>query len=98
MDTAILLYTISNDDLRDEFTKELERKGFEKHPDQSTYSYSMNKVGDIFLIERFSEWLIGWCKHKPFIESDFISVYYLDYIRPGSKFTAIKNRNFTFKK
>lgn len=95
MDLAIVLYTISDDNLREEFSHELENQGFEKHPDQSTYTYPMNKVGEIFLPENFSNWLKNWSKGKDWTDSDFISIYYLSYIQEGSNFTTIRNKTFT---
>ena len=97
MDLAIVLYTISDDNLRDEFTNELEKQGFEKHPDQSTYTYPMDKVGNIFLADNFSKWIEKWGKNKSWINTDFVSIYYLDRIVPGSNFTAIKNKTYSLK-
>lgn len=95
MDLAVVLYTISDYNLRSEFTNELEKQGFEKHPDQSTYTYPMPRVGDIFLVDKFSQWIEKWSQGKSWGKSDFISIYYLDFITSGAKFTAIKNKTYS---
>lgn len=95
MDLAVVLYTISDDDLRNDFTSELEKQGFEKHQDQSTYTFPMGKVGQIFVVDNFTQWIEKWSKGKSWEKSDFISIYYLDYIKSGSNFTAIKNVTYS---
>lgn len=96
MELAIVLYTISDDALRNEFAEELERQGFQPHPDQSTFTYPMDKVGQIFDEKKFTLWLEKWGKDKKWSKTDFISLYYLSNVN-GSKFYAIKNQNYSLK-
>lgn len=93
MDKAIILYTISDDDLRACFAEALESLGFENHPDQSTYTCPLDKVGETFDIAGFTSWLEKWSRNKAWSETDFVDVYYLDYIK-ASKFAAIKSISF----
>lgn len=98
MDLAIILYTISDDDLRDGFRSQLENQGFVQHPDQSTYTYPLTKEGSIFKIDSFTQWLQRWSKGKDWSETDFISVYYLDKIKNGSStYMGINNAFFIFE-
>lgn len=98
MDLAIDLYTISDDNQWDEVTNELEKQGFEKHHDQSTYTYPMNKVGNVFLVDNFSKWINSWSQGKYWEDSDFILVYYWDWIILGLMFTSFKNLTYTPRK
>lgn len=95
MDVAIVLYTISDDTLRNEFAEELQRHGFEPHPDQSTFTYPMNKVGQVFDERKFTDWLERWSKNKKWSKTDFVSLYYLSNVTNGSNFSAIKNQYYS---
>lgn len=97
MDLAIILYTISDDELREKFANALELQGFENHPDQSTYTFPQNKVGEMFMIDKFSAWLKKWSNSKAWADGDFVSVYYLTKISDASNFMTIKNKYFTLK-
>ena len=97
MELAILLYTISDDELREELCIELETNGWQPHPDQSTYVYSMYKIGQYFLIEEFDKWLTSWAKDKCWGSDDFIAIHYLSPVAADQKFFAIKDRIYRWR-
>ena len=74
MDSAILVYTISSDELRSEFVESLTKRGWLLNQDQSTLVLPHNTL--IFSPKIFSDWFDAWSRGKNWQKEDFIQVYY----------------------
>lgn len=97
MYTAVVVYTISDDDKRNDFSTELIKQGFEKQADQSTLVYPMNKVGEVFAASKFLDWLKEWAKNKKWEKGDFAIVYFLEKIIDKADFYTIRKASFRIK-
>lgn len=80
---AILVYTISSDDLRSEFVDALIEKGWLAHKDQSTMVLPQKSNLLIFNCKGFKEWLEAWSAGKEWKKNDFIQVYFPKIIERG---------------
>lgn len=94
---AVVCYTISDDNKRNDFSRELIRQGFELQADQSTLVYPISKVGDVFDASKFLDWLKEWAKNEKWEKGDFVLIYFLDKITNKSNFYTIRKGNFRIK-
>lgn len=71
---ALLLYTITNEDLSKEFTAALTRQQWIHEPDQSTYyyPYSLTEID----LANFQQWIDAFFKEDDRKHVEFIDLYY----------------------
>lgn len=95
---AIVLYNISQIELREIFAKALSDMHFVEQPDQSTYALPVSQEGEIFDISVFQIWFSEWSMGRPWSKDDFVSVFYLDINNEESGLYTIKNKHYPTRK
>lgn len=97
MEKALLLYTISDDELRKEFVKELVYKGWIEHKDQSTLTLPQNNRL-VFNPTLFQKWFENWSQGRPWDKNDFVQVNFPEILQSGTnKIPVIDSILFTIQ-
>ena len=95
MNSAILVYTISDDRLREDFVDALIARGWYNHKDQSTLTFPPNPNLLIFNSRSFQEWFKKWSKGKKWSATDFVQVFYPQIITKGEiKIPTLQSMDF----
>ena len=76
MNKAVLVYTISNDNLRKNFVEALINRGWISHKDQSTLTLPQTNSPLIFSVWNFKKWFEVWRKDKNWNKGDFFEIFY----------------------
>lgn len=96
MDKAILVYTISDNELRRDFADILLDRGWKEHDDQTTLTIPQY-YNEVFSILTFEMWFNLWKKGRKWSKGDFIQIYFPMILKKSNRdlYPSLNSRKYS---